>query len=150
MNEWVWSVGGMILTGENRSAGRKTGHSATLSTINLIWTDLGSKLGHRGERPTNDRQRHCGMQNDHCAWNGWTSIYVVTPYELCVWRETVEQQNSAFRGTLTPVCHVFKRYAVRTMNRKPKNAIRTNVLTVNWTPSATVRCRTCCLPFCSL
>jgi len=60
----------MILTGENRSAGRKTCHSATLSTINLIWTDLVSKLGHRGERPTTDRQRHGGTQNDHCAGNG--------------------------------------------------------------------------------
>jgi len=27
MNEWVWSNGGMILTGENWSAGRKTLHS---------------------------------------------------------------------------------------------------------------------------
>jgi hypothetical protein len=48
----------MILTGENRSAGRKTCYSAILSTINIIWSDLGSNLGNRGERPTTDRQRY--------------------------------------------------------------------------------------------
>ena len=57
----------MILTGENRSAGRKTCNSGTLYTTNLIWTDLGSKLGHRSERQTNNRQRHGGAHIDHCA-----------------------------------------------------------------------------------
>ena len=34
----TWSNSGMILTGESRSARRKTCPSATLSTTNLIWT----------------------------------------------------------------------------------------------------------------
>ena len=45
MNEWVWSVGGMILTGENRSAGRKPCSNASLSTTNPTWTVLGSSPG---------------------------------------------------------------------------------------------------------
>ena len=40
MDEWLWSNGGMILTGENWSTGRKTSPSATLSTTHLKWTDL--------------------------------------------------------------------------------------------------------------
>jgi hypothetical protein len=34
MNEWVWSNGGMILTGENWSTGIKISHSASLSKRN--------------------------------------------------------------------------------------------------------------------
>jgi hypothetical protein len=45
------SDGGMILTGENRTTRRKTCPSATLSTTNPTWTDLGAKPGIRGERP---------------------------------------------------------------------------------------------------
>jgi hypothetical protein len=41
----------MKLTGENRSIRGKTCLSATLSTINPIWTDPGSNPGLRGERP---------------------------------------------------------------------------------------------------
>ena len=39
---WVWRIGGMILTGENRSIRRKTYPSATLSTTDPIWTCLES------------------------------------------------------------------------------------------------------------
>ena len=55
MNEWVWDVGGIVLTGENRSTGGKICPSATSSTANLKWTDLGSKTRLRGERPTTNR-----------------------------------------------------------------------------------------------
>lgn len=34
-------MSGMILTGENRRAGRKTCCSATLPTTNLTWTSVG-------------------------------------------------------------------------------------------------------------
>jgi hypothetical protein len=37
VNECVWSDGGMIVKGENRSIGRKTCPIATLSTTNLKW-----------------------------------------------------------------------------------------------------------------
>jgi hypothetical protein len=39
---WVWSTGGMILTGEIKSTQRKTCPSATLSTTYLTWKGLGS------------------------------------------------------------------------------------------------------------
>jgi len=38
-----------------KSTLRKTCPSATLSTINLTWTDLGSNPGLRGERPATNR-----------------------------------------------------------------------------------------------
>ena len=37
----MWNTGGMILTGENRTAGRKTCRSTNLSTTNLTWTGIG-------------------------------------------------------------------------------------------------------------
>jgi hypothetical protein len=37
---WVWSLGGMILTGEDQRTQRKACPSATLSTTNHMWTEL--------------------------------------------------------------------------------------------------------------
>jgi hypothetical protein len=42
----------MILTAENRITRRKPCPSATLSTINPTFIDMGAKMGLRGERPT--------------------------------------------------------------------------------------------------
>jgi hypothetical protein len=58
MNELVWSIGGMILTGEYKSIQRKTYPSASLSTTNPKRTGLESNSNLRGERPTN-RLSHC-------------------------------------------------------------------------------------------
>jgi len=41
----------------NGVLGEKTCHSATSSTINLTWTDQGSKPGLRGDRPATDLTR---------------------------------------------------------------------------------------------
>jgi hypothetical protein len=57
MNEWVWSVGGMVLTGENWSTGRETCYDATLSTTSFTWTDMGLNPKLRAERPATDRQK---------------------------------------------------------------------------------------------
>jgi hypothetical protein len=46
---------GWNLTGENRSTRGKPCPSATLFTINPIWTDPGSNLGLRGGRPATNR-----------------------------------------------------------------------------------------------
>jgi hypothetical protein len=59
----VESHGKMILTAENRSTRRDTCHSATLSTINPVWTDPEANPGHRDERPasnclSNDKASH--------------------------------------------------------------------------------------------
>ena len=48
----------MKLTGENRHTRRKTCPSATLSTTNPTWTDPGSNLGLRDERPATYRLSH--------------------------------------------------------------------------------------------
>jgi hypothetical protein len=50
-----WNIGGMTLTGENRSTGGKTCPSATLSTTNQTWNDPETNPGHRGERPATNR-----------------------------------------------------------------------------------------------
>jgi len=39
--KWVWSVGGMVLTGENRSTGRKICSTSTSSLTNPTWPDPG-------------------------------------------------------------------------------------------------------------
>jgi len=48
---WIWSIGGMTLTGGNLSARRKTSPNPTLPTTDLTWTDLGLNLGLRGVCP---------------------------------------------------------------------------------------------------
>jgi hypothetical protein len=55
IHEWIWSSGGMILTGENRKNGRKTCPNATLSIINPTGTDLVASPGLRGEKPATNR-----------------------------------------------------------------------------------------------
>jgi hypothetical protein len=49
------SLGGMILTGENGIIRRKAYLSATLSTTNPTWTDLGANPGFRSKRPATIR-----------------------------------------------------------------------------------------------
>ena len=51
MNEWVWGIGGIIMTGENyKVLGDKTCPSATLSTTNPTRIRPGLNLGLRGDR----------------------------------------------------------------------------------------------------
>jgi hypothetical protein len=47
--ERMWSSGVMILTGENRRTRRKTYPSATLSTTNPTWSNLGTNAGLRND-----------------------------------------------------------------------------------------------------
>ena len=49
---WEWSIGGMIQRRKNLITGirRETCPHASLSTTNLAWTDLGSKMGLCGKR----------------------------------------------------------------------------------------------------
>ena len=47
---WVWSIGRMILIGENIYTRSKACYSATLSTTNPTWTGLGSNPGLHNER----------------------------------------------------------------------------------------------------
>jgi hypothetical protein len=50
---WVWSNGGMKLTRQNRSTGRKTCWNVTFSTTSITWTELKLNPSLRGERPAN-------------------------------------------------------------------------------------------------
>jgi hypothetical protein len=51
----IWSIGGMILTGESRQAWRKACPNTTLSITNPAWTGLGANPGLRGEKPATNR-----------------------------------------------------------------------------------------------
>ena len=51
----VWSITGMILTGESHISRRETFPSATLQTRNRKWTDLESNPSLRGEMPATNR-----------------------------------------------------------------------------------------------
>jgi hypothetical protein len=55
IHEWIWSSGGMTLSGENRRTRLKTCPITSLSTANPTWTDLGANLGLRGEKPATNR-----------------------------------------------------------------------------------------------
>jgi len=46
----VWSIGGMVLAGENQSTWGKNLPTATLSTTYSTWTDLRADPGFCGER----------------------------------------------------------------------------------------------------
>jgi hypothetical protein len=52
------SNGGMILTRENQRTLRRTCPSATLSTTNPTWTDLGINLGLHDERLATNHLSH--------------------------------------------------------------------------------------------
>jgi len=55
---WVWSIGGMVLTGESWSAGTETCiQSAILCTTKLKGTDLGSNPSHRRKKTATKRLR---------------------------------------------------------------------------------------------
>jgi len=58
MNEWVWSIGRIILTGKNQNTHSKTWPSATLSTTNPIQTGLQVNPGISGERSRTNIQSH--------------------------------------------------------------------------------------------
>jgi len=47
----------MLLSGENRSTGRKTCPSVTFSTINFTWTVLGSNRGFGSQKPATTRSK---------------------------------------------------------------------------------------------
>ena len=60
LNEWVRSIGGTKLAGENRSSRRETLPSATLAIKDNTGTDLGWNPGLRGERLSTTRLSYDG------------------------------------------------------------------------------------------
>ena len=65
----VSSISGKIMTGEDRSAARKTCPNLASSTTNLTWTDLGSYPGLGGGRPTTDRLSHRSVRTTKLCLN---------------------------------------------------------------------------------
>ena len=84
MNKCVWNTGGMILTCDSRSSGRATCRSATWSTTDAGWTDLGSKSYLRGERLANFvfSITICKKNSDTVLSNasGSSHFYLFNPY----------------------------------------------------------------------
>jgi hypothetical protein len=119
--------GGMILTGENRIARRKTSRIATLPT-NPTWTDLGANRGHRCERPVTNRLSHgtafvhttqCYQKYTRAA--GWKPLASLLPWvtlylqhSTCHLRYTntvCSSGTGAFSGIIEVFC---MRYSVLT------------------------------------
>ena len=74
MNEWVWSNGGMILTGENWSTGRKTLYSVGGRWMNeygamVEWYWQGETLKYT-PREKNLFQRHFVHHKSDTDWSG--------------------------------------------------------------------------------
>jgi hypothetical protein len=87
----------MILTEENWRTWRKTGPSATLSTTNPTWTDV----GFCGERPVTNHLSHGTTFDDddyhhhvcvvRCLWTATTNRSIVHPSgDIWAWRTMVE------------------------------------------------------------
>ena len=55
---WVWSIEGMIMTGENRSTRIESCPSATSSTDNLTWPLMRSNPGLHSDRTSNNHLSH--------------------------------------------------------------------------------------------
>jgi hypothetical protein len=56
----MWSSGGMILTGENQMSRREMSPSASLWTVNSVWTALEANMGLRGKKlTTNGLMLYC-------------------------------------------------------------------------------------------
>lgn len=60
--KWVDSVGGMVMTGDNRSTGKKTCHSATMCTTNIMRTGIETgPLQWESEVHFSPRSRHATL-----------------------------------------------------------------------------------------
>ena len=68
----------MVLTGGTEVLGGQTCHSATLCTINLTWTGLGSNPSLRGERlATNLLLKFAGADSAAGQWHWCTASHVL-------------------------------------------------------------------------
>jgi hypothetical protein len=65
---WVWSIGGMILTGKNWSTWKKICRITTLSTMNLTWPNPGLNSGLCGNMLPTKRLSHCIAFTNSAVW----------------------------------------------------------------------------------
>jgi hypothetical protein len=81
MNEWVWSNGGMILTGKTGVLEEKHGPSTTLYTTNPNWTYLAPNPGLCSQRTGTNRLSY-GMAPDVVLWIITWQVNLKTGAEL--------------------------------------------------------------------
>ena len=65
---WVWSIGGMKLTGENWCTWKEICHIATLSTMNLTWPNPGLNSGQCGNMLSTKHLSHCIAFTYSAVW----------------------------------------------------------------------------------
>jgi len=110
VNEWVWSIGGMILTGENWSSGRKTSYSGSLSTTNPTRTDLGWNNGLSGERPATNRLRQFKSANrlrntwNQCLPRSKHTVSVIKTSQLMLYREIIAVCSQIHTKHINTLC----------------------------------------------
>jgi hypothetical protein len=84
-DKWIWSNGGMIVTGEHQRTQRKTCPTATLTTANPTWTALGVNLGLHGEKPVSSHLYYGMAQFLHIIrsriWLGSRNPFSLFPNE---------------------------------------------------------------------
>jgi len=69
MNEWVWSIGGKMMTRESRNTGKKSSLNANLSSKNLTYTGLPPKtLFHRRKAEQYEHLRANKHEDKRFLW----------------------------------------------------------------------------------
>ena len=87
MDEWVWSNGGMILTGENWSTGRKTLYSVGGRWMNGVWSNGGMVFTGENFKYLHNNLSHCYFFHvqSHSNLPGiepWLPLWEIKAYEL--------------------------------------------------------------------
>jgi hypothetical protein len=88
IDEWIWSIGGIILIGENLSTQRKICPSATLSIKTPMWTGLELWLGFSGDKLATN---HLSCRNIQIPW--YRSLLVLTSFSKVVERKKVTSNH---------------------------------------------------------
>jgi hypothetical protein len=95
--EWIWSIGRIILAGETRRIRRKTYPSATSSTINPTWTELGANPDLRGEEAATNRPCYgtaLGRLLWSCMWIAYRlTVHLINFVSICTFHKHVSYGN---------------------------------------------------------
>jgi hypothetical protein len=104
MDEWVWSNGGMILTGENWSAGRKTLYSMGGRWMNMEqwWNDT-------------DRRKLTHWEKN-IIQRGWFVPVPFCPKEILSHCPGNKSQTAAYRSARTPACSTITFHHISSLN----------------------------------
>jgi hypothetical protein len=134
---WNWIIGGIKLTGENRSTRKETCNSATSCTINPVVNGPESKSGRRKERPAINCLSHGSpfLKIIQITYRTSASFWEKTH---CIWIINTNRHSyiATFWVPLFPVLprgvnrlHLFAERLVR--NRRVFSASRTDLVTAD-------------------